>query len=188
MIGDNLQILITIGQIIIAGIVAFATASYKFGKLEQRIEHLEEDNKDNKSEIRGIGKDVSEVRGQLSANNPATYLRRKSPVTINERGLELLKHSGGEKFIEDNKEEMIEKLKTIGRKTAYDIQENSKIVVKSYQDDDRFTPIKEFVFKQGIDLEIVLLMMSLHLRDIALEKFNFTDIDIDKSDPTLVSK
>jgi len=183
---DNIQILITIGQIIIAGFVAFVTASYKLGKLEQRIVHLEEDNKDNKSEIRGIGKDVSEVRGQLSVNNPSTYTNRKSPVSINERGLEILKQSGGEKFINDNKDELIEKLKTVGCKTAYDVQENSKAVIKSYKDDDHFSPLKEFVFKQGIDLEIVLLVMSLYLRDIALPEFNFSGSDIDKSDPNLI--
>jgi len=178
--------IITLVQIIIAGIVAFATASYKFGKLEQRIDHLEEDNKDEKKELRELGKSVAEIKGQLSVNNPAAYVQRKSPVTMNERGEKLLKDSGGDDFISSNKNELFEKIKTIGYKTAYDVQENTKIVINSYKNDERFIKLKDYAFKEGVDLEIITLVLAIRLRDLFLQEIGLTPEDVDRSDPTIV--
>lgn len=180
---NNLNIFITFAQVIVAAVVAFATASYKFGKIEQRTSHLEEDSKDEKKEVRELGKTVSEVKGQLSVNNPALYVQRRSPVTINERGEKLFHESRADKFLENNNDELLEKVKTAGYQTAYDIQENSRIVINGYRNDERFVPLKDYAFKQGIDLELISFVLSLKLRDLALASCGFSLADVDKNDP-----
>jgi len=167
------ETLITVGiSVLTSGITAFAVVAFKMGRYSEKIDQLEKCDLNTR---------LSKLEGSLT---PASITQRKSPVTLNERGVKFLNESGAREFVNKNLDELVEKIKSDKVTTAYDVQESAKRVVESYRDDLKFVPLKDFAFKQGIELELVELAASLYLRDQALPKFSFTQEDIDKTDPT----
>lgn len=99
-----------------------------------------------------------------------------SPLQPTEFGLELLKKSGMEGYVKTNRESLIkkvkEKLKERLKKdyTAYDVQEQSIKLMIELKDTNLLNTIKEFAFKNGIDIEIILRLGGLMLRDEFLKE------------------
>lgn len=170
----------------ISAAVGYGAAALKLGRLLQRVDHLDEDNKQTKADVKGLEKTVTKCETILSVNNKASYGVSQSPVSLNTRGKELLDESHAMEFITANQSDLIQQIRDLKVATAYDVQENAqKVLTKLAEDKDtRVDGLKEFAFKKGIDLEIVLWVAALALRDVALPILGFTADDIDKSDPT----
>lgn len=170
----------------ISAAVGYGAAALKLGRLLQRVDHLDEDNKETKKDVKDLGKSVTKCETLLSINKKETYGISQSPVSLNTRGKEVLDESKAMAVITTNQTDLIQKIKELGVSTAYDVQENSlKVLTKLAEEKDaRMNGLKEYAFQKGIDLEIVLWVTALALRDIALPELGFTAEDVDKSDPT----
>lgn len=168
---NNTEIFIFILNIILSGIVASLTMTFRIGQYKEKVDQLEKCD---------FQRRLSTLEGQYSVGN---ITQRNSPISLNERGTKILTESGADQFVKNNLNELVEKIKLLGSSTAYDIQENSKIVIESYKDDVRFVPLKKFAFDQGIDLVIIQTAAAINLRDMSLSMFDFTSEDIDKTTP-----
>jgi len=135
-------------------------------------------NVDSKKEVREIRDKVIACETSLKEREPLG--KRKSPLALSERGVRFIKDSGGEKFVEDNFDELYEAVEKLEPKTAYDVQEDSKKVVESLREDERLNPLKEWLFKDGSTLEDLFFVMSICLRDKVLIKKNWNVEDIDQ--------
>ena len=85
--------------------------------------------------------------------------------------------------LETYKDELIGKICEKNPKTAYDVQIIARDVVESLRDEDRFARFKDFVYKKGMPLEPIFIVMGILLRDLALKDLNFKIEDIDLHDP-----
>lgn len=173
---DN-TIWVTIGQLVLAGIVGAGSAMLTVGKLFQRVTHLEEDNKANKSEIKEIRDKAIACETRLKEREPLG--KRRSPLALSERGVGFLKNSGGETFVDDNYATLRDAVDALNPQTSYDVQEVAKKVIENLRNDDRLNPLKEWLFKDGSTLEDLFFVMSIHLRDKILREkgWNVEDID-----------
>lgn len=178
---DNISILITIAQVIFAGIVGAIGATLAVGKLFQRVLHLEEDNKELKRELREVRDKAIACETSLKEREPLT--RKRSPVSLSDRGTSLLNDSHGRKFVDENFDELYNSVKTKTPKTAYDIQEYAKEIIESLRNDDRLNPAKDFLFKDGSTLDEWITVTAIYLRDKILEKEKMTQEDVDKKTP-----
>ena len=187
---DN-QIIVFFIQIIISGLVGFFAAVYKLGKYEEKVNTLESKVKTLETDSKGLSRELAECSTKIDERTQsysATLTKRKSPVTLTDKGEELLKRSGSDKFVLENKDELINKIKEKNPKTAYDIQLFAREIIEGLQNEDRFNQFKNFVYKEGIDLETIFIVMSIYLRDIALPLLGYKPEQIDETDPTTNQK
>jgi hypothetical protein len=184
------QIVTIVISIVLSAAAGFFSAVYKSGKYIQIIEDLKERVAKNEEELKNQNKLLIECSIKIEERTSSAssfYTKRKSPVSLNDKGEELLKKSGADKFVLQNEQELIQKIKEQNPKTAFDVQEISKKVVESLANDERFNTFKDFVYKEGINLEPIFTVMSIYLRDIALPLLGFDYTQIDKTDPSQIS-
>lgn len=178
----------TISQILVSMIVGYGTAIFTIGKYTQKIDYLYKDGEDLKTDIKDLIKRITICETKIeerTQNLAATLTKRKSPISLSEKGEEMLIKSGANKFVLDNLQELVKKIKEKDPKSAYDVQEISKDVIKSMTADDKFIPLKDYVYKEGIELDAIIIVMSIFLRDQALPLLNYKPEDVDKSDPAM---
>lgn len=180
-------VIIFVINIVISGLVGFVVASMRIGIYKNKVDNLE--TTVGKDEHGGLRKTVGDMRDKVIAcetslkeREPLT--KRKSPISLTERGLGLLKNSGGEKFVDDNFDELLKKVDELKPTTAYDVQEDAKKVIEGLREDERLNPIKEFLFKDGSSLDEVATVMGIYLRDKVLKHKDWNVEDIDQHETT----
>lgn len=154
------------------------------GKYREKVDSLEKKCERHESKIDDMKDRISTLEGGIErdrANNP--YVKRKSPLSLTDRGKAMLLDSGGDKYIETHQDELVKKLRDQKPKSAYDVQEFSQQAIRDRIDNDDFIPLKNFVYKEGLELDNLLQVMGIALRDMALPLLGFTEAQIDESDP-----
>lgn len=103
-----------------------------------------------------------------------------SPVQLNPRGVEILEKSGIKKLIDDGFPQFLDSIKEKKPANAYQVQEFSKQVVVGMKNNPGILPkLQEGAYSTGVDVDSVLFVGSIYLRNLALPKFNFKLEDID---------
>lgn len=95
-----------------------------------------------------------------------------SPLGPTEYGAKLIRDSGLEKILDENKENLCVKLKASlpNDYGEYDVQENARALLLALKDDSLMKPVKEYVYSHPIDIEIILRVGGLWLRDDFLKQ------------------
>lgn len=95
-----------------------------------------------------------------------------SPLHITEFGDNLLKESGFYQVLKDNRNELVQMVKSRDPATNYDIQKDSVEVIKEVleSDHDMVLPLKEYAFSKGIDLGILAPPAGIALRDEVMKE------------------
>jgi len=90
-----------------------------------------------------------------------------SPLQPTGVGINYIRESGLEKILDEKKDVLLQKLKGELPKdyTDYDVQETSRKVLLSLRDDPMMKPIKDYAFKNALEVEIILRTGALWLRD-----------------------
>jgi hypothetical protein len=70
----------------------------------------------------------------------------------------------------NNREKIVELVKTMKPVSKYDAQEISRKVRVSLRDDPMFSRMKEFAFEKGLDLSGILVASGLVVRDAMIEE------------------
>lgn len=163
-------------DVFITILILLGTAIYTFGRFSERIKHLEKESGSIDSKLdtlincfnRLIGKleNIKELKGVLDN----IYYQVSSPKTLTDAGKQMMKDSGLEDFINQNKEELMKKVNETKPKTEYDIEQNSSNIMLSLSNDSRINQIKDYAFKNGKDLNLMLMASGLYLRDIVISE------------------
>lgn len=174
------QILISAGMGLVGALIVIGIYKSKVDNLESTV---------GKDEHSGLRKTVGDIRDKVVAcettlNERGPLTKRKSPVSLTDRGLEFLKNSHGEEFIDQHFDELLAKVNEMDPKTAYDVQEDARKVVEALHTDERINPIKEFLFKDGSTLTEAFEVMSIYLRNKILTEKNWNAADIDHQEGT----
>ncbi len=157
-------------------VTAFLTVSYKMWKYTEKVDQLEKNNLHGR---------LSTLEGKFdSMKDASAFIKRKSPISLTDRGEEMINVSQGKALVDSNYQMLLNFIKEKNPTTAYDVQEYSFKVLDERRDEDIFIPLKNYAFNEGIDYDLILKVVSVYLRDKALIDFNFTQADIDKYDPS----
>lgn len=176
MNNTNLIISIITGILTILGTVVIVCIGW--GKMKQFMEDLEkslcEFKKDIKDELRIIREDLKSHDKDIAFLKGRKYADSDSPLKLNASGLKVLKESGVDKIIEDHKIELLQKIYERKPTTFYDVQELSKNVLEEFKNNaDVVLKLKDGAYKSGVDIDIVLYVGALYLRDFYIdEKFD----------------
>jgi hypothetical protein len=137
-----------------------------------------------------IRKDLSYLKGNIDIiimnNNP--LMKKKSPISLTDKGLEVSRKIKAEEIIEKNWKRIYENLeKNICDKNAYDIQgyclTTSSVNPEKFFDGNDIRRLKEFAFSQGNPLNIYMQMMGIIIRDKYLKIKGIDISDIDRYTP-----
>lgn len=168
-------------DVIIPMIVSLITGIATFFVYKEKVCNLEKEVNLLRSEVKEIRDKVIACETSLKEREPLT--KRKSPVDLTERGTKVLNESGGKTFIDNNYEELKRKVEDKTPKTSYDYQEASKEIVQTLKEDERINGIKEYLFKEGMEIQDIMDVLGLYLRNLILAEKNISTDDIDTTTP-----
>src|SRR6266567_8631276 len=100
-----LQIVVPTG---VSLLIAAATGWAILAKYKQKVDGLKEASDKHEAKIDELIKSVSKLEGGLErdrANDP--YTKRKSPVSLTDRGKALFLDSGGSKYLEEHNDVLV---------------------------------------------------------------------------------
>lgn len=161
--------------------VSLITAVATFFVYREKVGRLEQDSKELKAEIRDIRDKVISCETSLKEREPLT--KRKSPISLTDRGTRVLVESGGQKFVDDNYDSLATEMDAKSPHTSYDVQEWAREIIESLKEDVRLNPIKEYLYKEGMEWNDVAVVLGIYLRDKVLKTKGWAAEDIDKHDP-----
>jgi hypothetical protein len=180
---DTTTILIFIVNLGLSALVGFMTAYFRIGEYKNKVDNLETTL--GKNEHAGLRKTVGDlsykvVACETSLKEREPLAKRKSPISLTDRGNNLLNQSGGKEFVDNNFSELHASVEKMTPKTSYDVQEDSREVVGELKEDERINPLKDYLFKDGSSLDDLFFVMSIYLRDKILKEKGWNVGDIDK--------
>ncbi len=181
---QNSTLTIILSSGIVSALITLLGGLLILGKYREKVDSLEKKCEKHENKIDDMKDRISTLEGGVErdrANNP--YVKRKSPLSLTDRGKAMLLDSGGESYVNANKDQLIKSIKDKNPKSAYDVQELAQRVIRERIDEDEFIPLKDFVYKEGIELKNLLQVMGIALRDAALPILGFNEAQIDESDP-----
>lgn len=126
-----------------------------------------------------IGADVADMRPKVKFLWEQVVTTSKSPQTLNERGQQILAESGIKAVVEQKLPELTEAIKAKQPQNAYQVQEYAREALAHLKDDPTLLPqLQQGAFNTGADVDAVLLVGAIYLRDLVLPQFNFKLEDI----------
>ena len=146
---ETTTIIILIGAIVPTAAILMGAGAL-FTKLAGRV-------KDNTKRIDVLSLWISRIE---------KYAHTRSPVSLTDDGVTLLKESGAEGYIEKNKENLLKQFKRITE--PYDIQRKAGEVMFEELVNDK--NIKDFVFRKGKNMLDVAGVAGIALRDAVLKE------------------
>jgi len=173
----DINILNLIVSLVISLITAIIAVCIAWGKFTQGLKDLKE--RFNKVEVKvdRLGERMANIEGRMGVG----YTSPSSPVHLTEKGEKVLIESKAKEILDkkENREKVLDRIKAESRpNTAYDVQEKTKQAIRELADDQMFIPVKDYAFRQGVDLSIILDIVAIYFRDIALKKLGFKIEDL----------
>lgn len=108
-----------------------------------------------------------------------------SPMVLNDKGLIILKESGINELVDLNYHAILSKVRNLSPPNAYQAQETIVMVVKELINDPILkNNIEAGAYKSGVDVETVLFVGALYIRDKILQELNLIPANIDNDDPS----
>ena len=127
-----------------------------------------------------ISVDVGDIKPKVKILWELQFSESHSPMTLNEKGKVILNKSGVKELVDKGLSQLIESIQEKSPKNAYQVQEFAREVMVSIKNNATLLPqLQKGAFDTGVDVDSVLLVGSIYLRDLALSKFNFKLEDID---------
>lgn len=153
-----------------------AIATLLLGDTKERIVRIEKDSEYIRKEL---DEDVKPVLRRVNERVTILWSRRvatgQSPLALNEHGKNILEYSGVKEIIEKHRGRLLEFVRSREPRNAYRVQEYSKEAVFELRDDPEIlSQLEEGAYQTGEDVDTVLLVGALYLRNQILPKFSFT--------------
>jgi len=104
-------------------------------------------------------------------------------TTVTAFGEQILSEAGGKDFVDNNLEILLDEISKNNVKTALDVQTTAPMVISNISNDDKFTSIKDFLYKNpqykvkpeeesvvSLDMNVITNIMGIYLRNKYLER------------------
>ena len=172
-------------SLLVPAITAFVVSSIgwliAFVRFQEKVKNLE--TKVDKIEVglQEVRDKVIACETRIDERGEKGLIKRKSPADLTEKGLDLLQKSGGQAWIITNRPELLKSIKEKKPTSAYDVQEYAKEILKEIvaKNDPKLKPLKDYAYTKGLNLDDIILVMSIQLRNEVMSEFpeyNIADI------------
>jgi hypothetical protein len=177
---SNFSNIISIVSAFISIAGAWGIIAYKGGKIITEIEHLKDSIKTFKEPIAII----PAIQKQVDTLWTAKYAQSNSPMVLNANGIKVLQDSGIDKIIDIKYDFLVDRVKELHPKNAYEVQQSIRQVVDVLiQEPELKNEIEISAFKAGVDAFVISFVGSLYIRDRIITDLGFKVSDIDTHKP-----
>lgn len=110
------------------------------------------------------------------------YAPATSPRELNERGNTILESSGIKEIVDSMKSNLLTKVRGQNPDSAYDAERLTLATVANLPktNPDLLPKLKDGAFRTGVDIDVVLLVGGIYLRNLIFTDLGFSLTDIDK--------
>jgi hypothetical protein len=173
--------------ILVLVLVALGYILVKIGEWKSTFHHLDE----KVEKLGHLSNKVIELATKIDLiylnTNPNAVIRAKSPLSLTEKGAQLIKEMKGKEIFEKYKEALIEKVQAQNSENAYDIQMAAMDVAKNelmnLLNPEEIDTLKNHAFNNGLIMEDVYSIFGIQLRDEILKKKAIPLAEVDKHAP-----
>jgi len=172
----------TIAPLVIVGFVLYVFLKKPLKSIHHSLTHL-------KTESTSINNAVCELQHHITERHGKSWIHRletrsgnwsvsKSPLALNKEGKGLLQASGIDTIIQENLNELLDDLTDIAPETAYDVQNESFVVLSDFLNDNNeiLKQLKSYLFNNPrynetlLELNDLIYVGGLVLRNEYLKK------------------
>jgi hypothetical protein len=154
---------------------------FKSGGLYERIDHIKNSIQDIKPDV----KSIPIINERVTILWADRFTVSNSPMILNDRGIKILKESNIEALTNEYYTEILKQVKELNPQNAYQAQENLIEVIKNLKTVDNCkNKLEEAAFITGVDVDTVLLVAAINIRDKVIKDLKFEIGDIDKFAPS----
>jgi len=126
-----------------------------------------------------ISADVADIKPKVKFLWEQLVTTSRSPQALNERGNQILAESGIKELVDQKLPELLEVINAKQPQNAYQVQEYAREAMSQLKNDLVLSSqLQQGAFNTGADVDAVLLVGSIYLRDLVLPKLNFKLEDI----------
>lgn len=168
-----ISLAVSVGVSVLA---ALLTAWAILAKYREKVDQLEKREEKTQDKMDALRSDVDKLLTKVGSiekdiDSISSLAQAHSPLALTEAGESLVEESGFMAIFNVIKDELVEKLENDKPISQYDVQEKArKLLSWDMIDDDRFSPVSDWAYKNGKDLGQILRLGGIPLRDYYFEK------------------
>lgn len=172
------NIIISIGGILISGLIAFIVSSMKIGEYKNKVDTLT--TTVGGDEHCGLRKTLTDTKTEVDKllefkTNAQKFIDKnlykdQSPLSLTEFGESLVTESGFLGIFPSVRDDLVRMLELENPTTQYDVQEMARGLMDNLTDYAAFQSLKSYAFEHGKDYQQILRAGAILLRDYYLEK------------------
>lgn len=154
-------------------------ASGRFSKIETSLEGVKERVKDMKENvslrIEELKTDVNNIRLNAFSSN--------SPISLTEKGWEILNESGLKEYIDTKKDTLLTACSPKKETNPYEVQEHVFTMFSEYTfEEEIYDTLQIYAFEKGIPMDIIRRVGAIYFRDICLTSFGMNAEELGKKE------
>ena len=175
---DSISALLGVLTVVVAGGIAWGT-------LKSSVSHI---NKVLLDEIKPDMKDVRErfavVEDRVGSLWKDKYAPASSPRMLNDRGATILAKSGIKEVVDNNIGNLLEAVRKRNPTNAYDAEQAvMEVMTRDFPANIDLSSLKDGAFRVGANIDVVLFVGGIYLRDLIFPGLGFSLDDIDRPTP-----
>lgn len=157
-----------------------------WGTLRSDLKHVEKTLDSIEPKLSGLVEKFSVVEDRTDNMWKDKFAPSNSPRQLNERGKNVLENSGIKKVIDKNRDRLLKLVKKRKSTNAYDAEKAVYFVMIDMQKEfpEVMDGLKNDAFRLGVDIDVVLFVGSIYLRNLIFKDLGFSvdDLDVPKKD------
>lgn len=119
----------------------------------------------------GIDGSIIEIKKDIRILLQRDFASSNSPRELNDEGERIFKQSRIQKIIDEKLDYLISEIEKLNPQTAYDAEKFTESVMDDLKNDTSIIEsLKNGAYEAGTDIDVVLFIGSIYLRDKYLEK------------------
>jgi len=180
-IGEWIAISAVLVAILASIIIPLLILVFRSGGLFERVDNI----KDTIDEMKPDVKMIPVIKEKIDVLWATRFTTPGSPLVLTDKGKKVLKDSKIEKFTNEYFNEILEQVKKKNYQNAYQAQEALISIVREYKNKhDCKNKLENAAFIAGVDVDSVLLVAAINIRNRIIKELHFKIDDIDKYDPS----
>ena len=127
---------------------------------------------------------IAGIRTKMEVLWQSHLTRSNSPMQLNDVGEKILKDSHINKFVDEYFDEIYNSVKNRNPANAYQAQQITIEEVRLYKENKEcIESLEQKAFNAGSDIDTILFVAAIYIRDKIIGMLDFRNEDIDKHDP-----
>ncbi len=171
--------IIAIVAIVVSVLGALFWLIHRSGVLVTNVDTIKTDVGDIKTQVNSLGEKTAVLVDRVSVLWEGRFSHSNSPRALNDYGKKILAESGIKVLIDSHYDVILSEVRSLNPKNAYQAEKNIIAVVEATLKAPSLIPaLEDGAFNSGSDIDTLLLVGAINIRERILSEINFRVSDI----------